>query len=82
MLFRSEGMTVAKNITSKIKQTNELTLYDGIGGCFIESGRETASLIEVDMFSQEKPITRLTPSTEENLSKKFEFERERLTKWF
>ena len=77
-----EGMTVAKNITSKIKQTNELTLYDGIGGCFIESGRETASLIEVDMFSQEKPMTRLTLSTEENLSKKFEFERERLTKWF
>jgi sulfide:quinone oxidoreductase len=77
-----EGIIVSKNIISKIREEGIVSLYDGIGGCFIESGRNTASMIEVDMFSQEKPITRLTPSTNENLSKKLEFERERLTKWF
>ena len=77
-----EGITVAKNIISKIKSQNEFILYDGKGGCFIESGRDTASIIEVDMFADPKPSTKLTESTAENLEKKLEFEKERLEKWF
>ena len=46
-----EGITVAKNIISKIQSKEESALFDGKGGCFIESGRDTASVIEVDMFS-------------------------------
>ena len=76
-----EGITVAKNIISKIQSKEESTLFDGKGGCFIESGRDTASIIEVDMFSQPKPSTNLTESTSDNLSKKIEFEKERLSKW-
>jgi sulfide:quinone oxidoreductase len=76
-----EGITVAKNIISKIQSEKESVLFDGIGGCFIESGRDTASVIEVDMFSNSKPSTNLTESTTENLSKKVEFEKERLEKW-
>ena len=77
----SEGITVAKNIISKIQSKEESVLFDGKGGCFIESGRNTASVIEVDMFSKPKPSTNLTESTTENLSKKVEFEKERLEKW-
>lgn len=77
-----EGLAVAKNIIAKIKGKDDSALFDGKGGCFIESGRDTASLIEVDMFTNEKPTTNLTESTSENLSKKHEFEKERLTKWF
>jgi sulfide:quinone oxidoreductase len=33
------------------------------------------------MFSKPKPSTNLTESTTENLSKKIEFEKERLEKW-
>ena len=78
-----EGITVARNIISKIKSREEDdVLFDGKGGCFIESGRDTASVIEVDMFSSSKPSTKLTESTSDNLSKKLEFERERLSKWF
>jgi len=76
-----EGITVAKNIISKIQSKEESALFDGKGGCFIESGRDTASIIEVDMFSNSKPSTNLTESTADNLSKKVEFEKERLAKW-
>lgn len=76
-----EGIVVAKNIISKIQSKEELVLFDGKGGCFIESGKETASILEVDMFSQSKPSTSLSKSTLDNLSKKIEFEKEQMTKW-
>lgn len=76
-----EGIVVARNIVSKIQSKSDSLLFDGKGGCFIESGRETASIIEVDMFSKSKPTTHLTDSTADNLSKKYEFEKERLAKW-
>ncbi len=76
-----EGQVVAKNIISKIQSKEDFELYDGKGGCFIESGRDTASLIEVDMFSESKPTTRLTESTKEHLMEKVQFEKERITKW-
>ena len=69
-----EGITVAKNIVSKLQSKEESELFDGKGGCFIESGRETASVIEVDMFSQPKPSTSISEQTSENLSSKLEFE--------
>ena len=76
-----EGITVAKNIVSKIQAQEEFVLFDGKGGCFIESGRNTASVIEVDMFSDTKPSTSLTESTSDNLSKKLKFEKDRLENW-
>jgi len=76
-----EGIIVAKNIISKIQLKEESALFDGKGGCFIESGRNTASVIEVDMFTNAKPSTNITESTSDNLSKKIEFEKERLSKW-
>ena len=76
-----EGITVANNIISKIQSKEETALFDGKGGCFIESGRDTASIIEVDMFTNDKPSTNLTESSSDNLSKKIEFEKERLSKW-
>lgn len=76
-----EGITVAKNIISKLQSKEESELFDGKGGCFIESGRDTASIIEVDMFSQPKPSTSISEQTSENLSNKLEFEKERLSKW-
>jgi sulfide:quinone oxidoreductase len=37
--------------------------------------------MEVDMFTNQKPSTKLTESTKDNLSKKLDFEKERLSKW-
>ena len=76
-----EAITVAQNIISKIQSKKEYSLFDGKGGCFIESGRDTASLIEVDMFSEPKPSTKLTESTAKHLDEKIQFEKERLLKW-
>lgn len=76
-----EAITVAQNIISNIQSKNELLLFDGKGGCFIESGRDTASIIEVDMFTESKPTTKLTESTAKHLDEKLQFEKERLSKW-
>jgi len=76
-----EGITVAKNIISKIQLKEETALFDGKGGCFIESGKNTASILEVDMFTNSKPSISLSESTTDNLSKKKEFKKERLSKW-
>ena len=76
-----EALTVAQNIISKIQSKKESSIFDGKGGCFIESGRDTASIIEVDMFSESKPSTKLTEFTSEHLDEKLQFERERLAKW-
>ncbi len=76
-----EGITVAKNIILKIQSKEEKMIFDGKGGCFLETGRDTASVIEVDMYSNSKPTTNLTESNKDNLSKKQEFEKERLSKW-
>ncbi len=76
-----QGIAVAQNIISKIQSREETALFDGRGGCFIESGRDTAAVLNVDMFSGPKPTTEITESTRDNLSQKLEFERERLGKW-
>lgn len=76
-----EAITVAQNIISNIQSKNKLLLFDGKGGCFLESGRDTASIIEVDMFTESKPTTKLTESTAKHLDEKLQFEKERLSKW-
>lgn len=76
-----EAITVAQNIISNIQSKNELLLFDGKGGCFIESGRDTASVIEVDMFTKSKPTTKLTEFTAKYLDEKLQFEKERFSKW-
>ena len=68
-----EGIAVAKNIVLKLESKESSVLFDGKGGCFLESGRDTASIIEIDMFTDPKPSTRLTESTKDNLSKKLDF---------
>ena len=76
-----EGLVVAQKIIAEIQSKENDVLFNGKGGCFIESGRDTASVIEVDMFSESKPLTRLTESTRENLNEKVQFEKERIAKW-
>jgi len=76
-----EAIAVAQNIISHIQAKNEFSLFDGKGGCFIESGRDTASIIEIDMFSETKPTTKLTESTSKHLDEKIQFEKERFSKW-
>lgn len=73
-----EGLAVARSIVSDILPDEEPEPFDGRGGCFIESGRGTASIIDVDAFT---PSTSLSDSTKDNLAAKIRFERDRLEGW-
>ncbi|MGI0069979.1 MAG: NAD(P)/FAD-dependent oxidoreductase [Nitrosopumilaceae archaeon] len=76
-----EGVTVARNIISQIKKEFENAVFDGKGGCFLETGTKTAGYLQVDMFASPAPITQLkTPSTD-YFSEKEKFEKDRLEKW-
>lgn len=76
-----EGLSVASSIISNIQHNKIKSLFDGKGGCFLESGKDKASIIQVDMFSEQKPITNITESTRENFDEKIKFEKDRFEKW-
>lgn len=73
-----EGTVVARDIISKILNDDAPQPYDGKGGCFIESGQNTASIIQVDAFV---PSTTLSDSTQSNLEEKIQFEKDHLEGW-
>ncbi|MGI0040807.1 MAG: NAD(P)/FAD-dependent oxidoreductase [Nitrosopumilaceae archaeon] len=76
-----EGVTVARNIISKIRQEQEGAIFDGKGGCFVEMGKRVAGYLEVDMFATPNPITLLKQPSEQNFKDKEKFEKDRLEKW-
>lgn len=77
----NEGITVARNIISKIKKEQEVAIFDGKGGCFLETGKKTAGYIRVDMYATPAPITELDASSPDYFIEKEKFEKERLDKW-
>ena len=77
----AEGVTVARNIISQIKNELENAIFDGKGGCFLETGKGTAGYLQVDMFATPDPLTQLQSSSAEHFSEKEKFEQERLKKW-
>jgi sulfide:quinone oxidoreductase len=76
-----EGITVARNIISQIKKEFENAVFDGKGGCFLETGTKTAGYIQVDMFASPAPITELKTPSPDYFSEKEKFEKDRLEKW-
>ena len=77
----AEGIAVARNIISQIKNELEKATFDGKGGCFLETGKGTAGYLQVDMFATPDPLTQLQSSSTEHFSEKEKFEQERLKKW-
>lgn len=76
-----EGITVARNIISKIKKEAENEVFDGKGGCYLETGKNVAGYIRVDMYAEPNPVTELESPSPEFFSQKEKFEKERLEKW-
>jgi len=76
-----EGVTVARNIISKIKSEQEKEIFDGKGGCFVEVGKKIAGYLQVDMFATPNPTTLLQQPSEEHFADKEKFEKDRLAKW-
>jgi len=75
-----EGIAVARDIISKIRQKENSDIFDGKGGCFVEMGN-TAGYVYVDVFAEPNPITRLDEPAPEHLIEKEKFEQERIAKW-
>jgi sulfide:quinone oxidoreductase len=75
-----EGIAVARDIISKIRQKENSDVFDGKGGCFVEMGN-TAGYVYVDMFASPNPITRLDEPAPEHMVEKENFEQERIAKW-
>lgn len=76
-----EGVAVARNIASQIKKEQESAIFDGKGGCYLETGKKTAGYIRVDMYADPSPVTELKPPSSDYFSEKEKFEKERLEKW-
>ena len=76
-----EGVTVARNIISKMRQEQEKAIFDGKGGCFVEMGKKIAGYLEVDMFATPNPVTLLKHPNKQNFEDKEKFEKDRLAKW-
>ena len=76
-----EGITVARNIISQIKKEIENAVFDGKGGCFLETGTKTAGYLQVDMFASPSPITQLQAPSSDYFLEKEKFEKDRLAKW-
>jgi len=76
-----EGITVARNIISQIKSEVENAVFDGKGGCFLETSKKTAGYLQVDMFATPAPITQLQAPSSDYFSEKEKFEKDRLEKW-
>jgi sulfide:quinone oxidoreductase len=75
-----EGVAVARDIISQIRQEKTDSIFEGKGGCFVEMG-SIAGYVYVDMFADPNPITRLDKPAQEHLQEKEKFEQERLQKW-
>jgi sulfide:quinone oxidoreductase len=74
-------VTVARNIISQIQNELEHAVFDGKGGCFLETGKGTAGYLQVDMFATPDPLTQLKSPSTEYFSEKEKFEQDRLKKW-
>jgi sulfide:quinone oxidoreductase len=77
----AEGVTVARNIISQIKNELEHAFFDGKGGCFLETGKGIAGYLQVDMFATPDPLTQIKSPSAEYFLEKEKFEQERLKKW-
>jgi sulfide:quinone oxidoreductase len=75
-----QGVAVARDIISQIRNANNVSEFDGKGGCFVEMGN-TAGYVYVDMFAEPNPITRLDKPAPEHMKEKEYFEKERIEKW-
>jgi sulfide:quinone oxidoreductase len=79
-----EAKAVSQQIINEIKYHNgdkEHVKFGGKGFCFMEVGDKKAGYIDVDLYNEAGPTTRLDPPSYEFYQKKLDFERSRLYEW-
>ncbi|HEY6885677.1 MAG TPA: FAD/NAD(P)-binding oxidoreductase, partial [Nitrososphaeraceae archaeon] len=79
-----EAKAVSQQIINEIRNSDsdkERTKFDGRGFCFMEVGDKKAGYIDVDLYNEAGPTTRLEPPSGEFYQKKLDFERSRINEW-
>lgn len=77
-----QGTRVAQAISAKIAGNADVAPFDGKGFCFMELGRQLASLVEGDFYALPEPRVVIAEPSEAMANRKRLFESERLTRWF
>ena len=78
-----QAKAVSQQIINEVRNNNsgKALKFDGRGFCFMEVGDEKAGYIDVDLYNEAGPTTRLDPPSHEFYQKKLDFERNRLNEW-
>lgn len=77
-----EGERVAAHIAAQIRGDAEPAAFDGRAFCFLELGKDTATLIQGDFYATPAPKVEILSVSADNAQDKRRFESERLARWF
>jgi sulfide:quinone oxidoreductase len=82
VMAEAQGRRVAAAIAAEIRGEPEPEPFDGRGFCFVETGSESASLVEGEFYATPEPLVALREPSPEHAEEKRRFERQRLESWF
>lgn len=82
LMAERQGLRVAAAIAADLRGDPAPAAFDGNGFCFMETGLETAALIEGKFFATPQPEVELRDESESHAQAKHAFESERLARWF
>ena len=78
----AEAEVVAKNIVRAITGKGRSAAFDGLGGCFIETGDGKAGFGKGDFYAEPVPEVKIHPPGRHWHAGKVLFEKSRLRRWF
>jgi len=82
LMAELEGQRVAAAIAAEVRGDGAPAEFDGQGYCYMETGKESAALIEGDFFATPEPDVRIGGVSAMNAADKEFFELNRLASWF
>ncbi len=82
LIAEHEGIRVAEAIAAELEGTGEPPPFGGRFTCFVETGADSAALVDGRFFAEPEPVVTLSPPSRENHEAKRRFESDRLAAWF
>jgi sulfide:quinone oxidoreductase len=78
----AQAVVLAKQLGALALGGGELARYAGTGVCFVDAGGDLAAAAEANLLAPGGPQFTLAPPSKEGLTRKKQFEAERLKRWF
>jgi sulfide:quinone oxidoreductase len=82
VMAEAEGKRVAAAIAAEVQGGEKPAAFDGRGYCFIETGKDSAALVEGEFFATPEPKVAVKEISTAHAEEKHRFESERLGRWF